>query len=340
MALLVVGTIGHAANAQAIITSARVRSVPTRYVPSPFRVVEGIQYGPRKDQLLDLLYPTTRKPAGVVVWAHGGGWVSGNRLQARTQFITRWIIDQGWVLATFDYRLTDASGTTGHLNPFPAAIADAQVAARWARANLGVLNLGPKIVLGGWSAGGNIAVMASLVDPKITGVGGPPLNVDGILSVAGITDMKAMYDLHFSFYSAIAAIHMQCRHVVDVPEPDSTETCDPSTLNTRLVQASAATHLRTTIAAGRKVAPVYLIAGMLDPLVKPATQATAIARLWRLLTGRLGMALTDVMTNGGHNPRFVDINADKLSRWLTAIRDGALVPMSSPSVHASLAKST
>lgn len=305
-------------------------SATAKYSPGPYSVVSGLQYGTRADQLLDLLYPRDKTPLGVVVWAHGGGWVAGKRVEARTHVITRWLIDQGWAVASIDYRLTKINSRTGAANAFPAAIADAQIAVRWVRAHLASRHLGRKIILGGWSAGGHIATMAAIVDPSVTKVGGSPIQVDGILSVAGITDLKAMVDVGLTYFPYIAAFHVGCHRIVKTSSSRSPTLCTLDTLNFRLRSASVAMHARSAVAKGRKLAPLYLIAGVQDPLVKPDTQATATAALWRKLTGRSGLGVTDVMLHAGHNPKYGQFDATQLSRWLTNIRRGTLVPAGTP----------
>lgn len=310
-----------------LISAENSESRATRsYTPRPYKVVEGIRYGDRSDQRLDLLYPVDRNPVGVIVWAHGGGWVAGNRRQPRTQLIARWLIDQGWVIASFDYRLTKIFARDGNTNTFPAAIADAIVAARWVEENAAKRNLGGRILLGGWSAGGNIATMASVVNPDKVGVRTAPPNVDGVLSVGGITDMWAMYNVHYSFYSFIAAKYVDCQVPGSVISEDATERCDNTTLRSRLANAGVAHHLRRAIRNEQYVPPLYVIAGERDPLVRPDTQATAIVNLWTQLTDNSSMAVADVMPKGAHDPKFGEFNDVQLRGWLGSVEAGTIAP--------------
>ncbi len=296
------------------------------YSPGPYRLVIGIRYGERSDQRLDLLYPANQSPVGVIVWAHGGGWVAGSRRQARTQLMTRWLIDQGWAIASFDYRLITISRGPRRPTSFPAAIADAQVATRWVMRNAKARNLGDKILLGGWSAGGNIATMSSVVNPNVTGERGEPLRVDGVLSVGGITDMWAMYNVRYSFYSYIAAWYVGCETLGDVAAGMSGGRCNETSLRSRLATASVAHHVRRASRSEQYIPPLYLIAGEKDPLVRPNTQAVATARLWRQLTGSPSLAVADVMVNGAHDPKFGEFDDRQLSKWLRSIRDETNVP--------------
>lgn len=86
-----------------------------------------------------------RVPGGVV-WFHGGGWVIGD-LEG-FDWVSRSLANAaGARLASVDYRLAPE-------HPFPAAVQDADAAVRWAS------ELGP-VVIGGDSAGGNLAAVAA-----------------------------------------------------------------------------------------------------------------------------------------------------------------------------------
>jgi acetyl esterase len=85
-----------------------------------------------------------RVPGGVV-WFHGGGWLIGD-LEG-FDWVSRSLSNAaGARLASVDYRLAPE-------HPFPAAVEDADAAVRWAS------ELGP-VVIGGDSAGGNLAAVA------------------------------------------------------------------------------------------------------------------------------------------------------------------------------------
>jgi acetyl esterase/lipase len=99
---------------------------------------------------LDLYCPEkVSGPLPVIVWLHGGGWSRGRK--ERCPAVT--LVQDGYAVASVDYRLTDAA-------PFPAQIEDCKAAVRWLRANASMYNLDPdRIGVWGFSAGGHLAAL-------------------------------------------------------------------------------------------------------------------------------------------------------------------------------------
>ncbi len=108
-----------------------------------------------------LLMPQGR-PAGLVVYFHGGGWVVGSARDF--DVLARSLVAQsGCALLLPDYRLAPE-------HPFPAALHDAEDALMWAWAERARIlgYAGPPIVTGD-SAGGNLAtVVARTVRDQVT----------------------------------------------------------------------------------------------------------------------------------------------------------------------------
>jgi acetyl esterase len=91
---------------------------------------------------------------GLLVWCHGGGWVSGD-LEGFDR-VARQLANAGGVpCVSVDYRLAPE-------HPFPAALEDAQAAVTWARgAGAEQLGTDPRLVVaGGDSAGGQLIALA------------------------------------------------------------------------------------------------------------------------------------------------------------------------------------
>ena len=99
---------------------------------------------------LDLYCPeNVSSPLPVIVWIHGGGWSRGRKEQCPAVRI----VDEGYAVASIDYRLTEVA-------PFPAQIEDCKAAVRWLRANASKYNLYPdRIGVWGFSAGGHLAAL-------------------------------------------------------------------------------------------------------------------------------------------------------------------------------------
>lgn len=117
----------------------------------------------------DLLFATTKKkdlkldlylPGGVeglipvVVYIHGGAWVSGNKLNCPHLSINA----AGFAAACISYRFSQE-------NFFPAQIHDVKAAVRWLRANAETYKLNPRRI-GAWgsSAGGHLAALLGTSD--------------------------------------------------------------------------------------------------------------------------------------------------------------------------------
>jgi acetyl esterase/lipase len=122
-------------------------------LPEGSKVVYDINYAGTDDpfQELDLYLPPEAKsqPVPVIVWIHGGGYVTGGkRGKLGVGFVSR-----GFALAKIEYRLsTEAS--------WPAQIHDCKAAVRWLRAHAAQYNLDPKhIGVWGASAGGQLALL-------------------------------------------------------------------------------------------------------------------------------------------------------------------------------------
>jgi acetyl esterase/lipase len=107
---------------------------------------------------LDLYLPAgkgARRP--LVVYIHGGGWMSGHPRQSGA--FENWpgvlalIASRGYVVASVEYRLSGEAA-------FPAAIQDVKAAIRWLRANAAEYGIDPsRVVVWGGSAGGHLAAL-------------------------------------------------------------------------------------------------------------------------------------------------------------------------------------
>jgi acetyl esterase len=112
------------------------------------------------------LYASERggfRPA--LIYLHGGGWVIGN-VDTHDPICRSLAKESGAVVVSVDYRLAPE-------HKFPAAVEDAHAATRWLGANAGRLGIdASRIVIGGDSAGGNLATVVAM---RCRDGGGPPL---------------------------------------------------------------------------------------------------------------------------------------------------------------------
>jgi acetyl esterase len=100
-------------------------------------------------------WPAGVEPVGALVWLHGGGWCVGD-LEGFDR-VCRSLCNAGSaIVVSVDYRLAPE-------HPFPAAVEDADLAVAWATGH-GARQLGfdpTRVVVGGDSAGGNLAAVAA-----------------------------------------------------------------------------------------------------------------------------------------------------------------------------------
>ena len=100
-------------------------------------------------------------PRPVLVFVHGGGWVSGAKEDA-VLWLVPWL-QAGWAAVNVEYRLARAAHA-------PAAVEDVRCALRWVHRYAAAHALDPgRIVMSGDSAGGHLALMAALA-PESAGL--------------------------------------------------------------------------------------------------------------------------------------------------------------------------
>ncbi|HVU54731.1 MAG TPA: ADP-ribosylglycohydrolase family protein [Puia sp.] len=102
---------------------------------------------------LDVYTPVTAetKSCAAIVLFHGGGWTTGKRSQLSWQ--SRYFAQRGLVAITADYRLLGKD----------TSLIDAKSAARWVKAHAKQLGIDTsRMIYGGGSAGGHLAVMTLL----------------------------------------------------------------------------------------------------------------------------------------------------------------------------------
>lgn len=100
---------------------------------------------------MDLYVPRKAKhqPYPVIVWIHGGAWMSGDKNHPPAKAI----LERGYALASLNYRLSPQE-------TFPAQIYDCKAAIRYLRAHAGEYKLDPdRIGVWGASAGGHLAAL-------------------------------------------------------------------------------------------------------------------------------------------------------------------------------------
>ena len=122
--------------------------IPAQAQSRTFKDVEYARAGSKR-LLLDIYLPDGAGPFPVIIWIHGGSWLSGDKdggpaiRQA----------SRGYAVASINYRLSYEA-------KFPAQLEDCKAAVRWLRANAATYNLDPtRIAAWGSSAGGHLAAL-------------------------------------------------------------------------------------------------------------------------------------------------------------------------------------
>ncbi len=117
------------------------------------RTVPGFQDAP--DVSVRIYTPESAGPFPTMVYSHGGGFVIGD--VETHDIVCRYLTNElESVVVSVDYRLAPE-------NPFPAAVEDSFAATQWAAANADTLDSTGELVVGGDSAGGNLAAAVSLM---------------------------------------------------------------------------------------------------------------------------------------------------------------------------------
>ncbi len=140
--------------------------------------------------LLDVAWPLGGTTRPLVVMIHGGGWIVGDKSDARARdFILR-LAAHGYAAASLNYRLT----LDGN-DPFPAAVEDVRCAVRWLRANGDSYGIdSSRVAAVGASAGAYLALMLGSAG-DVNGLDGGcaltgPIDLAGAVSFYGPTDLR------------------------------------------------------------------------------------------------------------------------------------------------------
>ncbi|MEI8381144.1 MAG: alpha/beta hydrolase [Planctomycetota bacterium] len=155
---------------------------PTKRVDIRYATVDGIELK------LDLYRPVENAKPGIIVWVHGGAWRGGSKKDMPLNSL----INDGYVIASVDYRLSPQA-------PFPAQVHDIKAAIRFLRARQRDYGFdASRVVIAGASAGGHLATLAGVTNghPELEGRVGENLDqssqVDAIVSFFGMSNLTTI----------------------------------------------------------------------------------------------------------------------------------------------------
>jgi acetyl esterase len=144
--------------------------------------------------------PTTDKALPVMVYIHGGGWVWGS-IDTHDHIMRGYAGAAGCAVVGPDYALSPEA-------PFPQALEECAAVVRWVAKNGAEWGLDPtRIVIGGDSAGGNLALATALLLRETD----PDMKLRGLLLNYGVFDSR----LDTASYKEFATGHTLTREKMD-----------------------------------------------------------------------------------------------------------------------------
>lgn len=167
--------------------------------------------------------PVADTPSPLVLWIHGGGFISGDSQQVAGYATI--LADAGYVVASLDSSL--APGTT-----YPAPVRQANAALAHLIANAGEFGLDPtRVFVGGDSAGAQIASQVAAVEtnPALAADMGlnpalAPGTLRGAVLFCGLYDMGTVADTHFPALRTILWSYTGHRDWMRFPDIDQLST--------------------------------------------------------------------------------------------------------------------
>jgi acetyl esterase len=125
-----------------------LKSIEPLSIPSPHGSIPARVYTP-------MTLRTTNGLAPCLVFFHGGGWVIGD-LDSHDVVCRKLAVEGALIVVSVDYRLAPE-------HKFPAAVDDAIAATKWIAAHASQIGVdASRLVVGGDSAGGNLAAVVAI----------------------------------------------------------------------------------------------------------------------------------------------------------------------------------
>jgi acetyl esterase/lipase len=149
-----------------------------------YEVERNVGYGPDPAHVLDIYRPSKESAATssrpIVLFWHGGGWVSGSKSQYR--FVAEALVSRGYVAVLPGYRLHPQGR-------FPGFVEDAAQAVAWVHRHAGQVGGDPgRIFLMGHSAGAHIASLLTFDEHYLQAAGGDSTWIRGFIGLSGPYD--------------------------------------------------------------------------------------------------------------------------------------------------------
>lgn len=148
------------------LTSASV-SAQEKRAGQPQATDADVRYGKHPRNVFDVYQVASDEPTPVVIYFHGGGFVAGDKANARRLPLTRTCRANGVTVISANYRFVKGPDS----EPFPGSLHDGMRVVQFVRTHAKRWNIDPtKVVVSGGSAGGLMSVWLGvhddLADPK------------------------------------------------------------------------------------------------------------------------------------------------------------------------------
>jgi acetyl esterase len=160
--------------------------------------------------------PRTDAPLPVLIYLHGGGWV-WNSIDTHDPLMRRYAAGSGCAVIGPDYALSPEA-------VFPQALEEMAAVVRWVAGQGGEWGLDPsRIVLGGDSAGANLALGAALMLRQSD----PDLHLRGLLLNYGVFDDRMATPSYAEFAEGYGLTREKMRFYWDCYAPNPADRLSP-----------------------------------------------------------------------------------------------------------------
>jgi len=244
--------------------------------------------------VLDIWLPNEATgPVPLVVFVHGGGFISGDKSMDRQIGNVAAVLAAGYAVASVNYRLSGEAR-------FPAAVQDVKAAVRFLRANATQYGLDPdRFAAWGASAGGHLAAMIGTTGDQETALDDPSLGNDGVSNaVQAVVDISGPTDflqLDAQFDSGAPAA---CNGQVAVYDSANSPASLFLGAAIQTVPGRAAAANPITYIASAHTLPVFLIAHGDSDCVVPYQQSQILHKALRTAGARATLTL---VPGAGHD---------------------------------------
>jgi len=142
---------------------------------------------------LDVFYPKGKTDCPVLLYMHGGGWVTGSRKTCRRECAA--MAEGGYTVFNIDYRLAPE-------HPHPAQLEDATRALDWIKNNASDYSADiSNLFVGGSSAGAHLALMTAYEEKS-------RYTINGLVLIYGVYDLTEARETGFPMIKSMVKAYL------------------------------------------------------------------------------------------------------------------------------------